>query len=180
MLTDERILELFNEWFRREKGGDTYADCWNACARAIEAEVMAEVCSAQNSEYAPQDGLPLTDATQQGAQEPVGMLYRFNEECWHFTSDTLEQFDLEPGTTLETKEVFCRSQPPAPCPKCATPKGFCLLSEYDALQVKVAEQSAEIERLTNERDEYNSAWQRSGVEYRKLRDSLLSLAGAFK
>ena len=49
-----------------------------------------------------------------------------------------------------------------------------------ALQAKVAEQSAEIGRLTKERDEYNSAWQRSGVEYRKLRDSLLSLAGEFK
>ena len=40
----------------------------------IEAEVMAEVCSAQNSEYAPQDCLSLTDATQvrMEAQEPVG------------------------------------------------------------------------------------------------------------
>lgn len=49
-----------------------------------------------------------------------------------------------------------------------------------ALQAKVAEQSAEIERLKSERDEYNSAWQHAGEEYRKLRDSLLSLAGAFK
>ena len=43
-----------------------------------------------------------------------------------------------------------------------------------------AEHRAEIERLKSERDEYNSAWQHAGEEYRKLRDSLLSLAGAFK
>lgn len=127
MLTDERIQEMFKAWFNPDDGGN-YLDCWNACARAIEAEVRAE------------------------AQEPGGMLYRFNGNSWHFTPDLRGQFDIEPGPKLDTKEVFFAPRPPAPCPKCAEfPEMHrhykvelsTAHTRIDALQDKVAEQACD-------------------------------------
>ena len=104
---------------------------------------------------------------------------------------TVEGYLFQNDWTI--KPLYTNPQPPEPCPKCVEHIEYGthhlrrrseelaeVCTERDALQAKVAEQSAEIGRLTKERDEYNSAWQRSGVEYRKLRDSLLSLAGEFK
>ena len=44
----------------------------------------------------------------------------------------------------------------------------------------LASMIAEVERLTKERDEYKTGWEKDGEEYRKLRDSILSLIGEFK
>ena len=72
----------------------------------------------------------------------------------------------------------------SPMPSFVSLRNFVRAIDADIIVAKLNaqsdEQSAEIERLKKERDEYKSAWQRAGEEYRKLRDSLLSLLGEFK
>ena len=168
--------------------------------------VMAEVCRSQNKESDRQAGLTLTDDTQ--AQEPVALpgsqvagpnfamsaLYGGRVDTFLNAQRPLEpEFAAVMQQCLD-EMLDAAPQPLAPCPDdyergkedgwkaCETCHGIVDGKHLGsvALQAKVAEQRAEIERLKSERDEYNSAWQHAGEEYRKLRDSLLSLAGAFK
>lgn len=145
----------------------------------IEAEVMAEVCSAQNSEYAPQDCLSLTDATQvrMEAQEPVASandaakMRFFRDMTSPERRKVFEVFGIESAVLNEVrslsdetrlfKHLFASPQPPAPCPKCAEAERIEALAtaklgdeiiKNGSLQAKIAELEDEL-RVRSERNE---------------------------
>lgn len=126
MLTDERIDEIVRrvspELFNSKLD-------YLPTFRAIEAEVRAEVCRAQNTESEIQAGLTLTDDTQ----------FRIEtREPWGSTGDTMlggkaikeqptgchrshphENMSAECEVkTVEARRVFMQAQEPASCPHC--------------------------------------------------------------
>lgn len=132
MLTDERIDEL---------AYGTRDFDFNRFARAIEAEVLAEVCSAQNSEYAPQDCLSLTDATQVRMEaQPVAYVMTEEEQ----SRTTLKTPIIVLGNLPRGANLFASQQPPAPCQKCAE------------LELKV--KSISSETLAKERQTADGFW----------------------
>lgn len=133
MLTDERISELFNEWFRREKGGDTYADCWNACARAIEAEVL----QAQEPATSEIISSTLAAITFYGSQ-------KWAEGKGVISDPSLLNVRQAWDEVYAAIQKLATPQPPAPCQKCAQHEIDFALEHDDkvALQAKVADQAA--------------------------------------
>jgi hypothetical protein len=160
-LTDQRIAEISLNCATPKNWFDIiYTQYF---ARAIEAEVSApllERIEELESGFSPtitatmgslkriskeRDSLQAKlDALTAPVSEPVAWIHRnIKLGGKHINYLTAKNYDAQ----WEHDPLYSTPQPCPTCatPTCDTPKGFCLLSEYEELQAKVAE-------LTQERD----------------------------